>query len=84
MSRELNPKSLEEKRENNAEAKSKGEGAVEEKEVVRDFIERLVGTMLQANLDETSVSRLYRDPECKYCLEVKNFILRNTKLGLDR
>lgn len=38
----------------------------EKKEVVRDFIERLVGSMLEANLDDTSVNRLYRDPECKY------------------
>lgn len=37
----------------------------DDKEVVRDFIERLVGSMLEANLDDTSVNRLYRDPECK-------------------
>lgn len=40
-------------------------GAGDDKEIVRDFIERLVGAMLGADLDDTSVGRLYRDAECK-------------------
>lgn len=51
--------------ETGTEVKGLSEGQNEEKEVVRDFIERLVGAMLGADLDDTSVGRLYGDPECE-------------------
>ncbi|GLV38956.1 Myosin-7a binding protein [Carabus blaptoides fortunei] len=67
------------------DVKGISEGQNEEKEVVRDFIERLVGAMLGANLDDTSVGRLYGDPEylpvtgqtpCTAHASLKNIIRR--------
>lgn len=43
----------------------------DDKEVVRDFIERLVSAMLHADIDDTSVNRLYKDPECKFIVLFK-------------
>lgn len=36
-----------------------------EKEHVRDFIERLVSTMLGGDVDDTCVTKLYNDSHCK-------------------
>lgn len=36
-----------------------------EKEQVRDFIERLVSTMLGGDVDDTCVTKLYNDSHCK-------------------
>lgn len=46
-----------------------------EKEQVRDFIERLVSTMLGGDVDDTCVTKLYNDPHCKK----KLFIIWRTK-----
>lgn len=36
-----------------------------EKQQVRDFIERLVSTMLGGDVDDTCVTKLYNDSQCK-------------------
>lgn len=41
-----------------------------EKEQVRDFIERLVSTMLGGSVDDTCITKLYNDSHCKYDIKI--------------
>lgn len=51
-----------------------------EKEHVRDFIERLVSTMLGGDVDDTCVTKLYNDSHCKqnifYYIFERNIIFK--------
>jgi hypothetical protein len=37
-----------------------------EKDCVRDFIEKLVSTILGGSVDDASISRMYTDKHCKW------------------
>lgn len=42
-----------------------------EKMYVRDFIEKLVSTILGSSVDDASISRIYKDKHCKFFLMIR-------------
>lgn len=37
-----------------------------EKEQIREFIEQLVNSLIDGNVDEASVSKIFNDKQCEY------------------